>query len=76
MDYEDFFDLGEHVQGQVTLDEMICDYMRRDIRFRNDKDALEYYKRAQSVLRDEALTCYQYLKDHGLLEDFHEYRNG
>ncbi len=76
MDYEDFFDLGEHVPGQVTLDEMICAYMRRDIRFRNDKDALEYYKRAQSVLRDQALTGYQYLKDHGLLEDFHEYSNG
>lgn len=49
MDYEDFFDLGEHVPGQVTLDEMICDYMRRDIRFRNDKDALEYYKKVQSA---------------------------
>ncbi|MEE3399961.1 MAG: hypothetical protein VZR64_10865 [Eubacterium sp.] len=74
MDFEDFFPLGEHVPGRVTLDEMICDFMRRDIRFKSDEDALDYYKRAQSVLRDELLTCYMYLRDTGRLQDYHDYR--
>jgi len=74
MDFEDFFPLGEHEPGEVTMDEMICDFMRKDIGFRSDKDALDYYKRAQSVLRDELLTCYQYLKDNGRLQDYHDYR--
>lgn len=74
MDFEDFFPLGEHVPGEVTMDEMISDFMRKDIRFRSDQDALDYYKRAQSVLRDELLTCYQYLKDNGRLQDYHDYR--
>lgn len=76
MDYEDFFDLGEHIPGEVTMDEMICDFMRKDIRFKTDKEALDHYKRAQSVLRDETLNCYQYLKEHGLLQDYHRYRDG
>nr|WP_155959592.1 hypothetical protein [[Eubacterium] cellulosolvens] len=60
--------------GEVTMDEMFCDFMRKDIGFRSDKDALDYYKRAQSVLRDELLTCYQYFKDNGRLQDYHDYR--
>ena len=76
MDYKDFFPLVEHISGEVTMDEMISDFMRKDISFGSDKDALDYYKRAQSVLRDEVLTCYQYLKERGLLNEYHEYRDG
>ena len=74
MGFEDFFPLGEHEPSEVTIDEMISDFMRKDIRFKSDKDALDYYKRAQSVLRDELLTCYQYLKENGRLQDYHDYR--
>ncbi|MBP3199203.1 MAG: hypothetical protein J6N21_19685 [Butyrivibrio sp.] len=74
MGFEDFFPLGEHEPGEVTIDEMISDFMRKDIMFKSDKDALDYYKRAQSVLRDELLTCYQYLKENGKLQDYHDYR--
>ena len=76
MGYEDFFPLGEHTPGEVTMDEMICDFMRKDVRFKSDKEALEYYTRAQSVLGDEILTCYQYLKEQGLLNEYHRYRDG
>ena len=76
MGYEDFFPLGEHTPGEVTMDEMISDFMRKDIGFKSDKEALEYYTRAQSVLGDEILTCYQYLKEQGLLNEYHKYRDG
>ena len=76
MNYEDFFPLGEHVLGEVSMDEMISEFMRKDIGFRSDKDALDYYMRAQSVLRDEILTCYMYLKEQGLLNEYHAFRDG
>ena len=76
MNYEDFFPLGEHVPGEVSMDEMISDFMRSDIGFRSKEDAIDYYKRAQSVLRDEILTCYMYLKEHGLLSEYHKFRDG
>lgn len=39
-----------------------------------EKDELEYYRQVRPILRDEILTCYQYLKEKGLLDDYRSYR--
>lgn len=74
--YYDYFEEEEHVAGQVTMDEFIAEATRRDIRFRDPYDELEFLKTARITLINELFTCYEYLKERGLLELYQAYRNG
>lgn len=73
MNYEDYFKPEESFNH---MDSMISDAMRSDILFKNDDEMVEYLKRSKSILRDETLTCYQFLKEKGLLQEYHRYRMG
>ncbi len=75
MNYEDYFK-PENDEIFTRMDSMISDAMRNDIRFKNDDEMVEYLKRSKSILRDETLTCYQFLKEKGLLQEYHRYRDG
>jgi len=37
-------------------------------------EELEFYRQTKPILRDEILTCYQYLEEKGLLDDYRSYR--
>lgn len=37
-------------------------------------EELEFYHQTKPILRDEILTCYRYLEEKGLLEDYRSYR--
>jgi len=42
--------------------------------FQSEKEELDHLRKTKPILRDELLTCYQYLQEKGLLEEFKEYR--
>ena len=37
-------------------------------------EELEFYRQTKPILRDEILTCYRYLEEKGLLDDYRSYR--
>ena len=70
MNYEDYFEI-EHIDspnGEVTMDEFISEAMRTDIKYDATADSIRH------ILKDEILTCYQFLKEKGLLQEYHDYR--
>lgn len=48
--------------------------MDSNIKFESVNDELEHLRKTKPILRDELLTCYQYLKEKGLLDDYKNYR--
>lgn len=74
--YYDYFREKEHVSGKVSMDEFIAEAMRMDLKFQTPEEELEYLRTARITLRNEILTCYEYLKKRGALESYQHYRNG
>ena len=58
----------------ISIDELIQFAMDSKMQFSSDKDELLYLKNTRPIIRDELLTCYQFLKDQGLYEKYIEYR--
>jgi len=75
-DYYDYFIEKGHVPGEVSMDEFIAEAMRMDLKFRMPEEELQYLRMARITLRNEVLTCYEYLKEQGALESYRRYRNG
>lgn len=75
MDYYDYFEEKEHVDGEVTMDEFIAEAMRMDLKFRTLEEELQYLRASRITLRNEALTCYEYMKEHVFLESYAKYQN-
>lgn len=74
--YYDYFEEEEHVQERISMDEFIAEATRRDIKFRTQKEELEFLRTARITLVNELFTCYGYLRDKNLLEAYRAYRNG
>lgn len=76
MNYEDYFEI-EHIEspnGEVTMDEFISEAMRTDIKYAVTADSIDHICSVRHILKDEILTCYQFLKEKGLLQEYHDYR--
>ncbi len=58
------------------MDEFIAEAMRMDLKFQTPEEELQYLRMARITLRNETLTCYEYLKEQGALESYRRYRNG
>lgn len=58
----------------MLMDEFIQYAMDLNIKFESVNDELEHLRKTKPILRDELLTCYQYLKEKGLLDDYKNYR--
>lgn len=58
----------------MLMDEFIQYAMDSNIKFESVNDELEHLRKTKPILRDELLTCYQYLKEKGLLDDYKNYR--
>lgn len=74
--YYDYFEEQEHDPDNVTMDEFIAEAMRTDLQFKTLSEELQYQRTSRITLMNELLTCYQYLKDHGMLRSYEAYRNG
>lgn len=74
--YYDYFEEQEHDPDNVTMDEFIAEAMRTDLQFKTLSEELQYQRTSRITLMNELLTCYQYLKDHGMLWSYEAYRNG
>ncbi len=68
-------DLETPFSDEVGDDEFIAGFMRPDIKFKSEDEELKHLRTAQSILRDELLTAYNYLNEQGLLKSYKEYRN-
>lgn len=49
--------------------------MRTDISIDNSQQTIDYLNTSRVALKNEVLTCYQFLKDQGLLQAYHVYRD-
>lgn len=75
MDYSDYFNTN-HIDGEVTMDEFVSESMRTDLRFSTNEDELNYLRNSRITLKNEVLTCYQFMKENNLLSSYHKYRDG
>jgi len=76
MEYYDYFTEKEHEDDEVSMEEFIAEAMRMDLKFRTMEEELKYLRTSRITLRNEVLTCYEYMKEQGFLEAYARYRNG
>ena len=76
MNYYDYFEGEEHVNGEVSMDEFIAEATRKDLKFRTLAEELQYLRTSRITLINELFTCYEYLRGRDLLELYQAYRNG
>ena len=76
MDYYDYFAEAEHEPGEVSMDEFIAEAMRNDLKFKTLAEELHYQRTSRITLKNELLTCYEFLKQQDLLWRSEAYRNG
>ena len=77
MEYYDYFKEHEHeVSDEVSMNEFISEAMRTDLRFHTLAEELNYLRTSRITLKNELLTCYEYLKERNLLELYEAYRGG
>lgn len=57
----------------ISVGELV-QFAMQDFRNGSKDEELEFYRQTKPILRDEILTCYQYLKEKGLLEEYRSYR--
>lgn len=74
--YYDFFEEKPHVDGVVTTDELINEACRDDFEFSSLDEMFDCYANSRSIIKGELFTCYCFLKKHGLLEEYHNWRDG
>lgn len=67
MNYSDYFEIQHH-SGEVSMDKFIAEAMRTDIHMENDQETIDYLNTSRTTLKNEVLTCYQFLKEQGLLK--------
>lgn len=68
MNYYDYFPEEEHMDEDVPMDEFIAEATRTDIRFQTLAEELQFLRTARVTLNNELFTCYEYLRERGLLE--------
>lgn len=76
MNYYDYFTEKEHVPGKASIDEFIAEAMRTDLKFKTLVEELNYQRASRITLKNELLTCYEFLKQRDLLWRYKAYRNG
>lgn len=74
--YYDYFKEELHEPDHITMDEFIAEAMRTDIKFRTPTEEVCFLQHSRITLKNELLTCYEYLRQKGLLEQYHAYRDG
>ena len=72
---ERLMDLETPFSEEVGQDEFLADFMRPDIKYKNDAEELKHLRSAQSILRDEILTAYAYMEKKGILKEYKEERD-
>ena len=75
MNYSDYFEI-KHCTDKVSMDEFISEAMRTDIKMNMNQKTINHLNTLRITLKNEVLTCYQFLKEKNLLEDYHKYRDG
>lgn len=72
--YEDFFKLD--FENNTPVDNLIFDATRKDLSYDDESEQLRYLNNSKAILTSELFTCYYFLKQKNLLEEYHKYRNG
>lgn len=75
MNYSDYFEI-KHYSDVVSMDEFISEAMRTDIKMNVNQETINYLNTSRITLKNEVLTCYQFLKEKNLLQDYQQYRDG
>ena len=56
------------------MDCFLANFMIPDLPFDSEKSELKHLRSAQSVLRDEILTAYEFMNEEGILQSYKAYR--
>ncbi len=75
MNYSDYFEI-KHYSDVVSMDEFISEAMRTDIKMNVNQETINYLNTSRITLKNEVLTCYQFLKEKNPLQDYQQYRDG
>lgn len=75
MNYSDYFEI-KHYPDEISMDEFISEAMRTDIKIEVNQESINYLNTSRVTLKNEVLTCYQFLKEKNLLQEYHQYRDG
>ncbi len=76
MKYTDYFPVTQHVDGEISMDEFIAEATRKDLKFETDIDKLKYMETSRVTLINELFTCYEFLKERNMLQQYKKYRDG
>ena len=57
----------------ISVDRLI-QFAMEDYPNDDEKEEMAVLRQTKPILRDEILTCYQYLREKGLLEEYKSYR--
>jgi len=58
----------------ISMDKIIEFAMDSTIQFKSEKEELSHLQNTKPILRDELLTCYAFLREKGLWDEYEEYR--
>lgn len=58
---------------ETNVDRIVQYAMQEFLEGTTDEE-LEFYRQTKPILRDEILTCYRYLEEKGLLDNYRSYR--
>ena len=58
---------------ETNVDRLI-QYAMQELPEGTTDEELDFYRQTKPILRDELLTCYRYLEEKGLLDDYRSYR--
>ena len=74
--YYDFFEFPEEnpFYDEATIEDLVfCIMTSRGI-FRTDEEELEFLRSAQTTLKNEVMTCYEFLNHKNLLKEYRKFR--
>lgn len=75
-EYYAYFKEAPHEPDHITMDKFNAGAMRTDIKFPTLAEEVHFLQHSRITLKNEWLTCYEYLRPKGLLERYHAYRDG
>ena len=59
-----------------SMDEFINHACTDNYEFSSNEEKMNFLNNSRAIIKSELFTCYSYLKEKGLLEEYHAWRDG
>ena len=75
MNYTNYFEI-DNTGSELSMNEFVAGAMAENLEFPNINSELAFLKASRITLKNDVLTCYEFLKERNLLPAYHFYRDG